>query len=173
MRTTSTLSASLAAAAAAAAALLLAACGSAGDGTTATGGAGATASGSGTTTSGPAATPSSTGSPAAGGDVMAAGAYLTKEQYQSQMAAREGTKVVYFFHASWCPTCRATEQAIARDGIPAGLTVVKVDYDSETDLRKEYGVTTQHTFVQVDPAGAELAKWTGSENGADIEAKTV
>ncbi len=170
MRTTSTLSASLAAAAAA---LLLAACGSAGDGTTATGGAGTTAPGSATATAGAAATASPTGSPAAGGDVMAAGAYLTKEQYQSQMAAREGTKVVYFFHASWCPTCRATEAAIARDGIPPGLTVVKVDYDSETDLRKEYGVTTQHTFVQVGPDGAELAKWTGSQTGADIKAKTV
>jgi thiol-disulfide isomerase/thioredoxin len=170
MRTTSTLTATLAAAATA---LLLAACGSTDGGTTATAGAGATSSSSATATSGAAATASPTGSTATGGDVMAAGAYLTKEQYQSQMASREGTKVVYFFHAPWCPDCRATEKAIARDGVPAGLTVVKVDFDSETDLRREFGVTQQHTFVQVAPDGAELAKWTGSENGADIKAKTV
>jgi len=48
-------------------------------------------------------------------------------------------------------------------GIPLG----------KTGLRKEYGVTTQHTFVQVDPSGAEIAKWTGSEGGAEILAKTV
>lgn len=144
------------------AALVLAACG-----TTEPGAApGATAASS--TASSP--SPSSTGGASAS---VPAGAYLSRAEFAEQAAARAGTKVVYFFHASWCPTCRATEQAIARDGIPAGLTVVKVDYDDETDLRKQYGVTTQHTFVQVDPSGAELAKWTGSEDGAAILAKTV
>ena len=104
---------------------------------------------------------------------MPAGAYLSRAEYTGRMASRAGTKVVYFFHAPWCPTCRATEKAIARDGIPAGLTLVKVDFDTESDLRKQYGVTTQHTFVQVDPSGAELAKWTGSEGGAEILATTV
>ncbi|GAA4414127.1 hypothetical protein GCM10023168_37480 [Fodinibacter luteus] len=157
--------------AAAAVALLLAACGSASEDTAQPGGPAATAS-----VSPPPSTPvtaSPTGTAPAAGDTMAAGAYLTRAEYESRMAERQGTKVVYFFHASWCPTCRATEEAIARDGIPAGLTVVKVDYDSETDLRKEYGVTTQHTFVQVDPDGGELAKWTGSQDGAAILAKTV
>ena len=106
-------------------------------------------------------------------DGAAAGAYLSKADYAEQAGSRAGTKVVYFFHAPWCPTCRATEKAIGRDGIPAGLTLVKVDFDTENDLRKKYGVTTQHTFVQVDPSGAELAKWTGSIGGAEILAKTV
>jgi thioredoxin 1 len=125
-----------------------------------------------TTTSSTAAapSPSASGSPSA---AVPGGAYLTRAEFAEQAAARAGTKVVYFFHASWCPTCRATEQAIARDGVPAGLTVVKVDYDEETDLRRQYGVTTQHTFVQVDPSGAELATWTGSEDGAAILARTV
>ncbi len=113
------------------------------------------------------------GSPAPSESAVPAGAYLSRAEYTEVMASREGTKVVYFFHAPWCPTCRATERAIARDGIPAGLTLVKVDFDSEGDLRKQYGVTTQHTFVQVDASGAELAKWTGSEGGAEILAKTV
>lgn len=102
-----------------------------------------------------------------------AGAYLSRAEYTEQAASRAGTKVVYFFHAPWCPSCRATEDAVARDGIPAGLTLVKVDFDTENDLRKKYGVTTQHTFVQVDASGAELAKWTGSKGGAEILAKTV
>ncbi|WP_377644643.1 thioredoxin family protein [Oryzobacter terrae] len=106
-------------------------------------------------------------------DGAAAGAYLSKADYAEQAVSRAGTTVVYFFHAPWCPTCRATEKAIGRDGIPAGLTPVKVDFDTENDLRKKYGVTTQHTFVQVDPSGAELAKWTGSIGGAEILAKTI
>lgn len=157
---------------AAVSALLLSACGSATEDTAApaaSSATSATASGSPSATAPAAATPS----PSATGETMAAGAYLTKAEYQSQMAERAGTKVVYFFHASWCPTCRATEKAIDEDGIPAGLTVVKVDFDSETDLRKTYGITQQHTFVQVDEDGDELAKWTGSISGADIKAETV
>lgn len=155
---------------AAVSALLLSACGSATEDTTAPGASGAT-SATASASPAPSASPSTSASVTA--EVLAAGAYLTKAEYQSQMAERAGTKVVYFFHASWCPTCRATEKAIEEDGIPAGLTVVKVDFDSETDLRKTYGITQQHTFVQVDEDGDELAKWTGSITGAEIEAETV
>ena len=121
----------------------------------------------------PPSTAASGGSAAPSDAAVPAGAYLTKAEYTEQAASRAGTKVVYFFHAPWCPTCRATEKAIARDGIPAGLTLVKVDFDNDNELRQQYGVTTQHTFVQVDASGAELAKWTGSEGGAEILAKTV
>ena len=64
-------------------------------------------------------------------------------------------------------------KAIEADGVPAGLTVVKVDFDSATDLRRKHGVTQQHTFVQVGPDGEQLEKWTGSRSGAEIKAKTV
>ncbi len=139
---------------------------------------GATVSPDATASSASSASSASPASPALGSSATppadaAAGAYLSTADYTEQAASRAGTKVVYFFHATWCPTCRATEEAIARDGIPAGLTLVKVDFDSENDLRKKYGVTTQHTFVQVDASGAELAKWTGSIGGAEILAKTV
>ena len=155
---------------AAVSALLLSACGSATEDTAAPAASGATSA---TASASPAPSASPSTSPSATAEVMAAGAYLTKAEYQSQMAERAGTKVVYFFHAPWCPTCRATEKAIEEDGIPAGLTVVKVDFDSETDLRTTYGITQQHTFVQVDEDGDELAKWTGSITGADIKAETV
>lgn len=118
---------------------------------------------------GAASTPAS---PAAPG-TTSPGAYVEWAEYQDDPAARADTKVVLFFHASWCPSCRATEKAIAESGVPAGLTLVKVDYDTATDLRQRYGVTTQHTFVQVDGSGGELAKWTGSEDGAAVLAETV
>ena len=152
------------------AALVLAGCGSSNGEEPA--GSDVTASTSGPSPSGGTATSSGGATPAAG-DAMAAGAYLTLAEYQDQMAAREGTAVVYFFHAPWCPDCRATEEAIDEDGIPVGLTVVKVDFDTETDLRREYGVTQQHTFVQVGPDGEQLAKWTGSRSGVEIKAETV
>ncbi len=66
-----------------------------------------------------------------------------------------------FFHAPWCPQCRAFEQSINAGSIPAGTQILKADYDSSTDLKKKYGVTLQTTFVQVDKSGNQLKKWVG------------
>ena len=46
--------------------------------------------------------------------------------------------------------------------VPAGVTVVKVDYDTATELKRSYGVTMQHTYVQVDDKGAAVMKWSGT-----------
>ena len=120
----------------------------------------------------PAAATSPPTDPATSTEAASSGAYLTLAEYQDAMTQREGTTVVYFFHASWCPSCRATNESLMTEGVPAGLTVVKVDYDSETELRREYGITQQHTFVHVDAGGTALAKWTGSVTGAEIAAET-
>ena len=102
------------------------------------------------------------------------GAWVDQAAYDADAATfHESGDVVLFFNASWCPTCQSTVQSLDADGVPAGLTVVSVDYDSATDLRKQYGVTVQHTFVQVDEAGAELAKFTGSVSGEAIAEQTV
>ncbi|MBM6403004.1 thioredoxin family protein [Phycicoccus sp. CSK15P-2] len=154
-------------AATAVAGLTLAACGTETPDADAGAGSGATTSSSASSTAG------STSGTDASGDAAAAGSYVSLADYDADPSAYEDTKVVLFFHADWCPSCRATEAAIAEKGVPAGLTVVEVDYDSETDLRKQYGITQQHTFVQVDGSGAELGKWSGSADGAAILAETV
>jgi hypothetical protein len=38
---------------------------------------------------------------------------------------------------------------------------LKVDYESSTELKKKYGVTYQHTLVQVDAQGNMITKWSG------------
>jgi thiol-disulfide isomerase/thioredoxin len=67
-----------------------------------------------------------------------------------------GTKIL-FFHAPWCPQCRALESSIEAGTIPSGVTIVKVDYDTHQDLRKKYGVTIQTTLVKLNEKN-ELAK---------------
>jgi thioredoxin 1 len=42
-----------------------------------------------------------------------------------------------------------------------GVTIVKVDYDTATDLKRRYGVTMQHTSVQVDGASEPVRTWAG------------
>jgi len=96
------------------------------------------------------------------------------EAYAPEKLAMADTgNVVLFFHASWCPTCRAAEKSIEETGVPAGLTILKTNYDTELALRKKYGITTQHTFVQVDAQGTLLKKWVGSDTAAAIAAQVL
>lgn len=78
---------------------------------------------------------------------------------------------VLFFYASWCPTCKpADADLIANESkIPNDVTVIRVNYDDsdtdteESELAKKYGITYQHTFVQIDSQGKEIAKWNGGK----------
>lgn len=67
-------------------------------------------------------------------------------------ALANGEKVVLFFHATWCPTCKSLDADIMANeaNIPDNVSIFKVDYDSETDLKAEYDVSVQHTLVYVD-----------------------
>ena len=78
----------------------------------------------------------------------------------SQLAER---RRVLFFEASWCATCKESDQNLATntDKIPNNVTVFKVNFDTATDLKKQYGVTAQNTFVQVDAQGTPVATWNG------------
>lgn len=84
--------------------------------------------------------------------------------------AKQG-KVVLFFHASWCPTCKTADTAIRDTAIPDGVHILKTDYDTQTALKQKYGVTYQHTFVQVDASGNMITKWSGGSSVAEIVAK--
>jgi len=84
-----------------------------------------------------------------------AGAYV---EYSDDAIAQAEGRVLLFFHAPWCPQCRSVESDILAEGVPDGVTIIKVDYDSRQDLRQQYGVTLQTTFVEVDADGAELQK---------------
>jgi thiol-disulfide isomerase/thioredoxin len=87
------------------------------------------------------------------------------EAYSADKIARAETgDVVLFFHASWCPSCRSLNSDIESNvtSIPEGVSILKVDYDKETVLKKKYGVTYQHTLVQVDKDGNLIKKWSGS-----------
>lgn len=66
-----------------------------------------------------------------------------------------GRPKVLFFHAAWCPICRAADAELAawyNDQRPT-IDTYKVDYDARADLKAQYGVTSQHTFVLVDGEG--------------------
>lgn len=102
------------------------------------------------------------------GAMMAKGSY---EVYSPEKLALANTgKAVLFFRASWCPTCKTLDADIRAhlNEIPAGFTILNVDYDNSSALKQKYGVTYQHTLVQVDAQGNRIVKWDSSPTLADI-----
>lgn len=84
------------------------------------------------------------------------------ETYTETAPAATGyTQTVLFFYAPWCPECRAFDTAINDSAIPDGVQVLRVDYDSSTELRQKHGVTLQSTFVEVNASGDQTALWVG------------
>lgn len=96
------------------------------------------------------------------------------EAYSTEKVAKAANgDVVLFFRASWCPTCRAADADIRAhlNDIPADLTILDVNYDESSALKAKYGVTYQHTFVQVDAQGNQIKKWSGSATLAALVAE--
>lgn len=123
----------------------------------------------------PAPAPSTSAPEASVPGASTAGAYLDLADYERDPSVFAGDDVVLFFAASWCSTCRRTRANIEADlaGIPPGLVIVVVDYDAERDVRRQYGVTVQHTFVQIDADGTELKRWAGSLTAQQIAEQTL
>jgi thiol-disulfide isomerase/thioredoxin len=116
-------------------------------------------------------TAETTKEPTADHDEADHGNYVTLAEYNADPSKHADAKKVYFFHASWCSICQGIDKEINADhsSVPSGVTLIKTDFDKETDLRKKYGVTTQYTFVQVDSTGNETAQWTATSLSDVIE----
>ncbi|QQG50265.1 MAG: thioredoxin family protein [Candidatus Berkelbacteria bacterium] len=104
---------------------------------------------------------SSTADPSLGGSTdpsvaKTPGAYV--DYSDSVIASTSGTKIL-FFHAPWCPQCRTLDADIRKSNVPAGVTIIKTDYDTNQALRQKYGVTIQTTLVRVDDAGNLVKKY--------------
>ena len=97
----------------------------------------------------------------------------SKAAYDSAVGKRR----VLYFYATWCPSCKqANEDFTANPNkIPEDVIVLRVNYNDpdtdqeEKDLAKKYGITYQHTFVQVDRTGKELVKWNGGDTDELVE----
>lgn len=78
------------------------------------------------------------------------------------MELAESGPTVLFFNASWCPSCKSAMKDFESNIMDLkGINLLLVDYDDSPDLQKKYGVTYQHTFIQIDKNGESLVTWNG------------
>lgn len=91
-------------------------------------------------------------------------------KYSQQVLESSATKRrVLYFYASWCPTCIPANADFEKNVsmIPEDAVVIRVNYnDPDTDaeekaLATKYGITYQHTFVQIDSKGEVVTQWNG------------
>lgn len=104
-----------------------------------------------------------------GDKMMKAGSYESYKPEKVTLASATHD-VVLFFRASWCPTCKALDSDIKANlsKVPQNLSILDVDYDNSSSLKQKYGVTYQHTLVQVDKDGNLIKKWTASPTLASL-----
>ncbi len=88
-------------------------------------------------------------------------------------AKQAGKPVALHFHADWCPTCRAQEKAFKTMSAEPGLdvTVLVVNYDTETELKRALKVRSQSTLI-VYKGATETARLAG-DTDADALRKAL
>lgn len=94
--------------------------------------------------------------------------YMAYDAAKVDAALASGQKVALFFHATWCPSCKALDKAISADTVPSDAVVFKVDYDTSIDLKKKYRVVGQHTTVILNADGSEKSKKLGARTVAEV-----
>jgi thiol-disulfide isomerase/thioredoxin len=105
------------------------------------------------------------------GDVSTPQGLYTQYSVNTLAQNPTGTNII-FFHAPWCPTCKAGEADINAnlDKIPENFQILKTDFDTSTALKQKYGVTSQSTFVKVDKDGNKISVGNGFTKLSDIVA---
>lgn len=79
--------------------------------------------------------------------------------------------MILFFYAGWCPYCRKSDEVLlnALPQLEGGVIWLKVNYDTENELKKEYGVTLQDTFVVLNAQGNVVAKYNALDDASEAQ----
>lgn len=84
-------------------------------------------------------------------------------------------EVVLFFHSVSCPACELLDKDIKVNAtrIPKDVKILKIDYDTATDLKQRYGVSSPHVLIQVNSKGDRITQWNLSSTLSDLVTRIV
>ena len=93
---------------------------------------------------------------------------FTKEAFAA--ATAEGKTTLVFFHAPWCPVCKAQEPKVLAhlNNDAKDVVAFKVDYDTNKALRQEMNVAKQSTLILYRGA-KELGRLSYKSDDASID----
>lgn len=86
------------------------------------------------------------------------GLIVSYDKMAFEQAQAEGKKVGLYFEANWCANCKLLKEDLIQKGIPENAVMFTVDFDAESDLRKEYEVVNLHTWIVFDQEGNVIYK---------------
>lgn len=88
--------------------------------------------------------------------------YVEYSDVALAQASNDG-RAVLFFWAPWCSTCNALDDELKEKSkeLPTDVTILKVNFDTQKELKRKYQIIQQHTLVQIDKNGNEVTKWVG------------
>jgi thioredoxin 1 len=92
-----------------------------------------------------------------------------------QQAQASGQPVAVHFHADWCSTCKAQEQALSSlraDPQLKGITLLVANYDKERELKQAMNVRAQSIIV-VFRGSKETARVGGETKPEKLKAALV
>ncbi len=88
-------------------------------------------------------------------------------------AQAAGKPILIEVTAPWCPICKAQKKILsrlARDPKFATLVDLHIDFDSQKDLLRRFGVSMQSTLISFKGA-KEVGRSTGDTDASSIEAQ--
>lgn len=88
-----------------------------------------------------------------------------------EAAQAAGKSILIDISAPWCPTCKAQKPILSElSRMPRfkDLVAFQIDFDSQKDLLRKFGVSMQSTLICFKGA-KEVARSTGDTNAASIE----
>ncbi len=85
----------------------------------------------------------------------------------------EGNRIVLFFSSDRCQSCQVAERNLLQqaDMIPVGLYIFRIDFDRALTERRRYAISSPHTFIEIDPDGRLLQRWSASRDLQSILAR--
>ena len=84
----------------------------------------------------------------ASGALWSAGPTFNEAAFDA--AQRAGKPILVAIHADWCPTCRVQDEAVQEllaGRKFAGMSIFRVDFDSQKAVLKRFGVRHQSTLI--------------------------